>query len=302
MRLDKVDLNLFVALDVIYTEQNLTRAAEILGVTQPAVSNALARLRATLNDELFVRTPKGMAPTPLTENIIPGVRDALQLLNASVRAADRFDPKKTKRMFRLSLNDVAEALFLPRLMHDLNIHAPGASVVSYYERRSELSLSMSSGKLDIAIDVPAAVDKDMHHHPLFKEQYVCAVRENHPDVHGDLTLEQYLDLEHIEVSSRKSGLGLVDHQLRKLGYERRVRLRLSHYLVVPEIVLNTNLALTVPSHWVRWTGMKTFELPFKVPELETHLIWHQSADGDLANRWLRERILALGQELQAGQP
>ncbi len=293
MRLNAVDLNLFVVLDVIYRERNLTRAAEVLCLTQPTVSNALARMRKTFNDELFVRTPKGMVPTPVTENIIGRVRDALQLLDSSVLEGDHFDPASSERVFRLSMNDVTEALLLPELMGELSVHAPGMSVESYYTRRRDLTMALSSGQLEMAIDIPAAADTELCHRPLFSERYVCAVREDHPAVGNSLTLEQYLALGHVHVSSRRRGAGLVEMQLNRMGLQRRIHLRLQHYQVVPQIILKTDLALTVPSHWVRWAGVKALELPFELPELESHLFWHRSADGDQANRWLRERIVTL---------
>ena len=172
------------------------------------------------------------------------------------------------------------------------MHAPGMSVESYYSRRRDLPVALSSGQLELAIDIAAAADTDLCHQPLFREPYVCAVREDHPEVGNRLTLEQYLELGHIHVSSRRRGLGLVDLQLNRLGHERRIQLRLQHYLVVPAVVRSTNLALTVPSHWAKRAGMKVLDLPFELPELESHLLWHRSADGDQANRWLRERIVA----------
>jgi DNA-binding transcriptional LysR family regulator len=292
MRLNTVDLNLFVVLDVIYTERNLTRAAEVLCLTQPTVSNALSRLRKTLNDELFVRTPQGMVPTPMTENIIGRVRDALQLMDSSVLEGDRFDAASSERVFRLSMNDVTEALLLPELMGDLSIQAPGMSVESYYSPRRDLAMALSSGQLEMAIDIAAGAHTDLCHQTLFRERYVCAVREDHPDVGDSLTLEHYLELGHIHVSSRPRGLGLVDMQLNKMGRRRQIHLRLQHYLVVPQVVRNTELALTVPDHWAKRAGLKSLELPFELPELESHLLWHRSADGDQANRWLRERIVA----------
>jgi len=121
------------------------------------------------------------------------------------------------------------------------------------------------------------------------------VREDHPLLKGKrkLSLQQYLQLGHIHVSSRRRGMGLVDVELNKMGHQRNIQVRLQHYLVVSEIVRRTDLALTVPSHWVRKPGMKVLQLPFTVPELEWHLLWHKSADGDQANRWLREKVIAL---------
>ncbi len=293
MRLNKVDLNLFVVFEAIYTERNLTRTAEVLHLTQPTVSNALARLRKTLNDELFVRTPQGMIPTPVAENIIGRVREALQLMGTSLGEADVFDPASSDRAFRISMNDITESLLLPVLLEKLESEAPGMSVESYYTGRRDLALALSSGQLELAIDIADAADPRLCHVPLFSERYVCVVRKNHPTVKKRLTLEQYLDLGHIHVSSRRRGLGLVDMELNKLGYQRKIQLRLQHYLVAPDIVRRSNLALTVPSHWAQKTDLKVVELPFEPPQLDSHLLWHKSADGDQANQWLRKQIVAL---------
>lgn len=293
MRLNNVDLNLFVVFDVIYRERNLTRAAEVLCLTQPTVSNSLSRLRKTFNDELFVRTPRGMIPTPVTENIIGRVRDALQLLNASVLEGDIFHPASSERTFRLSMNDVTESLLLPELMDELGHQAPLMSLESYYTRRRDLPLALSSGQIELAIDVAGAASSQLLHAPLFRERYVCVVRTDHPEINNTLSLEQYFSLGHIHVSSRRQGLGLVDIELNRMGWQRRIQLRLQHYMVAPDIVRSSNLALTVPSHWADRTGLKVLELPFSMPALESHLLWHKSADGDQANRWLRDRIMAL---------
>ena len=298
MRFNKVDLNLFVVFDVIYTERNLTRAAEVLCLTQPTVSNALSRLRKTFNDQLFVRTPQGMAPTPVANNIVGQVRHALQLLDASVQEGDQFNAATSDRVFRLSMNDMAESALLPRLMDALGQEAPGMRLESYYTRRRDLSTALSSGQLAFAIDIPQAANADICHQPLFYERYVCVVREDHPLLNSrkKLSLEHYLQLGHIHVSSRRRGLGLVDVELNKQGQQRNIRVRLQHYLAVLEIVRCTDLALTVPSHWVNKPGLSVFELPFAVPDLEWHLLWHKSADGDKANRWLREKVIALSGE------
>lgn len=295
MRLNNVDLNLFVVFDVIYTERNLTRAADVLCLTQPTVSNALSRLRKTFNDELFVRSPRGMIPTPVTENIISRVREALQLLDTSVLEGDIFDPRESGRTFRVSMNDVSEALLLPELMVDLGLNAPRMNIESFHTRRRDLPAALSSGQLELAIDIfgAGAASPQLCHSPLFRERYVCLVRHDHPDIGDTLSLEQYLSLGHIHVSSRPQGLGLVDLELSKMGHQRQTRLRLEHYMVAPHILRGSNLALTVPSHWARKTDLKALELPFILPALESHLLWHKSADGDQANRWLRERIIAL---------
>lgn len=293
MRLNRVDLNLFVVLDTIYTERNLTRTAEVLCVTQPTVSNALSRLRGTFNDELFVRSPRGMVPTPLTENIIGRVRESLQMLETSVLEGDVFDPASCDRTFQLSMNDDTAATLLPDIMETLSQQAPGVSLQNYLVRRRELFSALASGQLDLAIDVIGRADPQLCHQPLFKERYVCLVRPDHPLVGASLTTEQYLAMGHVHVSSRPTGLGIVDAELNRLGYQRDIRLRLQNHYTAPEVVSRTDLILTAPSHWARRTRLKVVELPLVMPGLQINLIWHRSADNDQASRWLRERIVAV---------
>lgn len=291
MRLNQVDLNLFVAFDAIYTERNLTRAAEVLCITQPAVSNALNRLRNTFNDQLFVRTPQGMVPTPVADNIVGQVREALQLLNASVQEGDVFDPLVADKVFRFSLNDLAEWLLLPSLLEHLQQEAPGIALSSYPLARSAAPKELASGTLDFAIDAPVISDANLCHSVLMDSPYVCVVRKDHPVIGDSLSLDEYLGLNHIHISSRREGLGQVDMALNALGLQRKIQLRVRHYLVAPSIVQRTNLSLTIPRRVAEQFDFKILELPFEVPKLEWHLYWHKSADRDRANRWLRESLL-----------
>lgn len=291
MHLKQVDLNLFVVFDAIYTERNLTRAADTLCITQPAVSNALSRLRHTLHDQLFVRTPQGMAPTPVSENIIGHVREALQLLNTSVQEGDFFDPLTANKTFNFNMNDIAESLMLPPLLECLQQEAPGIALTSYYVGRDDVATELASGQLDFAIDAPLISDPNLCHTPLLGAEYVCLVRPDHPDVGDELTLEQYLALDHIHISSRRSGMGHVDMALNSLGRARKIQLRARHYLVAPLIVHRTNMALTVPLKIAQESQLKIIPLPFEVPTLEWHLYWHKSADRDQANRWMRQFVL-----------
>ena len=293
MRLNQVDLNLFVVFDAIYTARNLTRAAEVLSITQPAVSNALNRLRKSLNDQLFVRTPQGMTPTPVADNIIGQVREALQLLTTSVQEGDQFEPAVAENTFNFSMNDVGEAALLPPLLEYLQKEAPCIGLTSYHVGRDEVPKELASGRLDFAIDTPLISDPNLCRAPLNSPPHVCLVREDHPAVGNRLTLEQYLALDHIHISSRRAGLGLVDLALNRLGHQRRILLRVRHYLVAPLVVSRTDLALTVPMSVPQIHNLRTLELPLELPQLDWHLYWHKSADRDQANRWLRESVLEL---------
>lgn len=291
MRLSQIDLNLFVVFDAIYSEQNLTRAAEVLCITQPAVSNALNRLRKTFDDQLFVRTPEGMMPTPVAENIVGQVREALQLLTMSVQEGDKFCPTTSEKIIACSMNDLGEALVLPPIMAHLQRQAPKMTLTSYYVSREDMAKELSSGNLDFAIDVPLVEDKNLCHAPLSGEDYVCAVRKDHPTIKTELSLDEYLGLDHIHVSSRRKGMGVAELALNSLGLSRNIKVRVQHYMVGANIVSNTDLAWTLPMRLARQLDLKILPLPFEVAPLNWHLFWHKSADKDQASIWLRNLFL-----------
>jgi DNA-binding transcriptional LysR family regulator len=291
MRLDRIDLNLFRVLDSVYAERNLTRAAEVLHLTQPAISNALARLRTALDDPLFVRTPAGMLPTPMVESIMPAVHEALQLLGKSVGELRRFDPARAQRTYRFSMNDLGEALLLPPLLAVMEREAPQCSVSSFYVARDEAAADLASGQLDLVIDAPLIRSTQLCHQPLASQPYVCVMRRDHPLARGRLTLKRFLEATHIHVSSRRRGRGQVDLALDRLGHQRRIVLRVRHYLIAARIVEQSDHLWTVPLALARQLPLAVSRLPFRVDDLEWHLYWHKSADGDPANRWLRQKCV-----------
>ncbi len=300
MNLNKVDLNLFVVFDAIYSEANLTRAGQIVGITQPAVSNALARLRETFNDPLFVRTAQGMVPTPMAQNIIGPVRSALQQLRISVQESRTFTPAEASKTYRISMTDLSEAVILPLLFQRLRRLAPRVSIESMLARRRDTTKELAAGRLDFAIDAPLNTDPQVRHVKLMGDRYVCAMRQGHPLAKDKLSLEEYLSLTHIQISSRRSGLGYIDLALGKMGLQRRIALRSQHYLMASTVMNSTDMAITVPERFARRHGLHYVELPVTdVPTLESHLYWHESTDQDPANRWMREQIIEICQQVAA---
>jgi DNA-binding transcriptional LysR family regulator len=295
--LSKIDLNLFVVFEAVYRTRNLTRAAELLFITQPAVSNALARMRKSLGDPLFVSTSNGMVPTPLSENIIGRVRDALQLLDSSVHSGEQFDPAASERVFRLSMTDLTEALLLPALEEVLQRLAPGIRIESYFTPRSSVPAALASGAVNLAIDAPLIDDSNLEQVPLVRDRYACMLRHDHPLARKKLSIDDYLGLGHIHVSSRRQGPGLVDAELNKLGLRRTIQTRVQHYLVAPLIAMRTDLALTAPLTLLQRYDARIFELPFELPFLESHAYWHRSVSEDPAHRWLREQVARLMREM-----
>ncbi|WP_165676743.1 LysR family transcriptional regulator [Metapseudomonas otitidis] len=298
MNLNKVDLNLFIVFDAIYTEANLTRAGQIVGITQPAVSNALARLRETFNDPLFVRTAQGMVPTPMAQNIIGPVRNALQLLRVSVQESRTFNPLQANKTYRISMTDLSEAVILPLLFQRLRRLAPQVRVESFLAKRRETTKELAAGRLDFAVDAPLNTDPQVRHVKLMDDRYVCAMRRGHPLAKERISLDEYLSLSHIHISSRRNGLGYVDLALGKMGIQRKVALRSQHYMMASTVLQSTDMAMTVPERFARRHDLHFVDLPVNdVPALETHLYWHESTDQDPANRWMREQIIEICQQV-----
>ena len=299
MNLSKVDLNLFIVFDAIYTEANLTRAGQIVGITQPAVSNALARLRDTFNDPLFVRTAQGMVPTPMAQNIITPVRQALQLLRVSVQESRSFNPSEANKTYRISMTDLTEAVILPHLAARIRRLAPNINVDSFLTRRRETTKELAAGRLDFAIDAPLNTDPQVRHVRLFEDRYVCIMRKGHPLASKErITLDDYLAQSHIHISSRRNGLGHVDLALGKMGIQRRVMLRSQHYQMAPLVLESTDMVMTVNERFARRHNLHWVELPIDdIPPIQTHLFWHESTDQDPANRWMREQSIEWSQQL-----
>ena len=301
MNLSKVDLNLFIVFDAIYTEANLTRAGQIVGITQPAVSNALARLRETFNDPLFVRTAQGMVPTPMAQNIIGPVRNALQLLRVSVQESRTFNPAQANKTFRISMTDLTEAVVLPPLFQRLRRLAPNVKIESMLAKRRETTKELAAGRLDFAMDAPLNTDPQVRHVKLLEDRYVCAMRRGHPLAKEKLSVEEYLSLSHIHISSRRSGLGMVDLALGKMGMQRKIALRSQHYMMATQVIQQTDMAVTVPERFARRHDLHQIPLPVEIPSLETHIYWHESTDQDPANRWMREQMIEIAQQVTAAQ-
>ncbi|MEL7560134.1 LysR family transcriptional regulator [Stutzerimonas chloritidismutans] len=301
MNLNKVDLNLFIVFDAIYTEANLTRAGQIVGITQPAVSNALARLRETFNDPLFVRTAQGMVPTPMAQNIIGPVRNALQLLRVSVQESRTFNPLQANKTFRISMTDLTEAVVLPPLFQRLRRLAPNVKIESMLAKRRETTKELAAGRLDFAMDAPLNTDPQVRHVKLLEDRYVCAMRRGHPLAKDKLSVEEYLSLSHIHISSRRSGLGMVDLALGKMGQQRKIALRSQHYMMATQVIQQTDMAVTVPERFARRHDLFQVPLPVDIPPLETHIYWHESTDQDPANRWMREQMIEIAQQVTAAQ-
>ena len=222
MDLSRIDLNLLVAFDVLMAEQSVTRAARRLGLSQPATSSALGRLRRLLGDPVLVRASTRMVPTPRALELIGPVRQILNQVEVALSAPPPFDPASTRRRFRIASNDYVEAVLLPDLVREVARAAPGVDLEVLQFGASYPEESLRTGKLDLAIGFSHNIPAGLHSHILFKDRFVCAVRADHPDVGKRLTLPQYTRLPHVLVSQTGSVTGIVDSALAVHGLERRV--------------------------------------------------------------------------------
>ena len=294
INLSRVDLNLFVVFDAIYREGNLTKAAQQLHLSQPAVSHALARLRDRFDDPLVERAGKGMAPTPLAKAIVERVRSALQDLESTLGEGLAFDPQQTSRVFTLAARDVMEFTALPPLMSHLQQQAPNIQLRSLRVARREMINQLSSGQIDFAADVLLPVSEDIEHHLLGREQLAVTMRKNHPLAQQPLDIKHYAQARHILVSSRNEGPGVEDFALSRLGLNREISLRCQNYYAALQVVKDSDLLLTLPHSYARQMeaaiGIVVHPLPLELPPVEVHLYWHRKANRDPALMWLKQQM------------
>ena len=292
MKISSFDLNLFVILNAIYTEGSLTKAAEVVGITQPAVSNALSRLRERFDDDLFIRTGSGMVPTQKTENIISDIQNALSLMQQSVNEPDTFDPKLSNRNFKLSLGDVSEGRVLPYIMNEIDKNAPFVSMGSYAYSRSDQVHALATHNLDFVVDPIIPSSEEINSYKVFEDDFVAIHRDDHPlGKIDEVSVDDILAQRHLHVSNRKRGLHLIDVELDKIGYRREIALRCQHFLIAPRIIRSTDLVLMGTRSFAKSHNLQFIEIPTEIPSIEYHLIWHKSDEGDGGHLWMKDLII-----------
>ncbi|MDX1692928.1 MAG: LysR family transcriptional regulator [Ketobacteraceae bacterium] len=294
MQLHRLDLNLYVVFETVFEEGNLSRAANRLFLTQPAISHSLSRLREHYQDALFVRRGHGMEPTPLAQRIRPQIQAALQALQETLQPAAGFDPKASRKRFALGMRDNVESIMTPRIMAMLEQQAPQTQLASVRVPRREMEAQLSSGRLDLAFDVLLPVGPRIRHEPLMSDHFRVISRMDHPALGKRLTLKKYLAARHIVVSSRQSGPSLEDFELSRLGLRREVTMRCQHVYVAMRTVASTGLLLTVPASvaasQMLTPDLKSWKMPAELPPLAIHMYWHEDLDRESSNRWLRDWV------------
>ncbi len=295
--LREIDLNLLVVFNQLLLDRNVSTAGEKLGLTQPAVSNSLKRLRAALKDELFLRTSKGMEPTPYALHLAEPVVYALNTLQTALTTRDTFDPLTSTRTFNLAMTDIGEMYFMPPLMDALSKLAPHIQISTLRPNAGNLKEDMESGTVDLALGLLPVLQTGFFQRRLFRHRYVCMFRKGHPTAKSPMSLRQFSELEHVGVVALSTGHGEVDGLLERAGIKRRMRLVVPHFIAVGHILQSTDLIATVPQRFaVRCDepfGLMTSPHPAKLPDIAINLFWHAKYNRDPANMWLRQLFVEL---------
>lgn len=294
MHLHEIDLNLLISLQALLEEQSVTRAALRTGLTQSAMSHALARLRDHFDDPLLVRSARQMLRTPRAEELAGPLRAALSQLQEAIGDRSPFEPAVATGELRIACEDYITSLLVPRLVRRLSVEAPAINI-DIRSRGPETNAQLESGNVDIAIGVFRSAEGATRQRSLFRENFACVVRKGHPVINKRLTLKRYSDLPHILVGDGPRSMGAVDVALERIGKSRRVAARVNTFLSAPAIVAETDLILTIPkrlaARFAAVYDLQLFDPPVEILDFRYHCRWHERWHNDSRHRWLRSVIV-----------
>jgi len=310
MNINKIDLNLLIYFDVLLREQNVTRAANQLNITQPAMSNGLKRLRNLFNDPILVRTSSGMAPTERAQALAPVIRKILLELEEALQGEDNFNPATSDRVFRLMASDYAASTLVPHLLSSISNIAPHISIDIMTP--SDINFhDVEAGKVDMAINRFEELPQSFHQKTLWHDSFTCLMASNSPLVNR-FGLQSYLRAKHIWVSKTGFGVGVgmdpkdvqklgwVDEALAKIGERRMIKVFTRNYNVAMQLALQDQLIATLPSKAAsRFSCDPAFKImppPFDIPQIELKMIWSPLLHHDSSHIWFRQKVLEAAQE------
>jgi DNA-binding transcriptional LysR family regulator len=311
MNIQRIDLNLLVYFDVLLRECSVTKAANRLGITQPAMSNGLKRLRVLFGDPLLVRTSEGMTPTDRAKELKPMVRNAVAAAELAIQPIKAFNEIDSDRVFRIMANDYAESTLIPKLLKRLNETAPGVRIDVMTP--SDVSfLDVELGKVDLAINRFDTMPQSFHQITLWKDDFTCLMRKDNAIFEGnDFTLDAYLSGRHVWVSKSGMGVGVgitpedvqhlgwVDEALGLTGNQRQIAVFTRHYQTAVHLAQDVDLIVTIPTKLAHLfensSQFISYPPPFEIPAFELKMAWspllHHSAD----HRWIRGLLLECAQ-------
>ena len=294
MNFRRVDLNLLTVFDAIYSEGNLTRAAQRIGMSQPAMSNALARLRHLVGDELFARDGRGIKATARAVAIAPLVREALSLVAVALEPGSRFDPTQHRR-FSVAGFDYFEVIILPGLKRRIDVRAPSIDLRSATGTSAEFAKSLRYGDIDLIIDYVPLTDPEYQVEALYSEQLVAMARRGLAERIGPLDVDTFVAQRFLFREDRPDEpKPEVDQILAEMGKSRDIALSVTNWLALPVLLAESDLLCTCPRHiahlYAEKFDLTVMPLPFVLRSLPVYMIWHRSQDRNPAHRWLRAQV------------
>ena len=294
MNLLTFDLNLLLIFRALFEEKNVTRASKKVGITQPAMSNALNRLRYLVNDELFIRGPKGMRPTARAIELAPPIQEALSNIELSLSEIN-FDPYTAKRLFRISISDDIAPLVIPNLVEEIKKSSPNSELCIRSEQGFEAINLLDKNETDFAMGRFESVPSRFGFKVLFDEKYVCMMNTNHKLANEKkLSMDQYLSTNHLRVAPMDAQISPIDRALAQLNLERKISVRIDLITMSPYVLRNTELVLTLPSKTANRIAKNynffISELPVELETRQTKLIWHKELTKHPAFDWMKEKL------------
>lgn len=297
MNIQDIDLNLLPVFEAVLAEGSISRAAERLGLSQPAVSNAIARLRKATGNRLFVRQGNAMVATPYALELAAPLRQGLAGIRAALGSGRDFDPATSERRFAIFLTDLGEAFFLPRLLGRLNQVAPHVHLRTLPMPTGTAEEALQRGEVDLAIGNLPELGAGFYVQRLFRDRYVCLVRKGHPQIGERITARQFAAARHAIVTPGGWGHGVIEQTLIAHGLENRIALRLQNFLVLASIVATSDLVAVVPhsvgSQLSRELDVRLLPLPIAIPAFDIRQCWQERFHDDAGNRWLRQQFVEL---------
>lgn len=291
MELKNLDLNLLLVFNQLLLLRRVSAVGEKLGLSQPAVSNALKRLRLLLNDELFLRTSRGMEPTPFALQLAEPIAYALNTIETSLNQRATFDAASSKRRFTIGMNDIGEIYFLPKLMDKLASIAPGVSINTVRNTSLNLREAMEAGQVDLAAGLLPELKAGFFQRRLFKQRYVCIFRADHALDKGEISVEEFSAAEHVVVGASEIGHARLDETISARGIRRNFKLTVPHFVAIGHILSRTDMVATVPERYAQQClapfGLKSAQVPVALPEIAISLFWHAKFHKEPGIQWLR---------------
>lgn len=292
MDIRRLDLNLLLLLDGLLSTGNLSAVARRLSISQPSASAGLSKLRYFFKDDLFVRTGRGLRPTPFAQGLAQPVREVIDKVTHEILVKPAFDPQESERVFTLTMPDIGEVIFLPPLLQALQAGAPRACLRCVPLPYAELYSALEEGITDLAIGYfPDLVEPAIVSQRLFDHPFACIVRHDHPRVGASITLEQFLELEHLVVAQEGRSQEIFENRIGELGLRRRIVLQVPHFMSVPRLIAGTDMISVVPLSLATWFAqafcLKIVAPPVEVPLIPLKQFWHRRMHNDPAISWLR---------------